>query len=155
MVGQNERAECVSVATIVDVPPLPGSPAVMRGEWVARQRRVAEFAVLETRTGAAVMIDERATRIACLVHGIAIERPRPGTVGAISAADTALLARAMLLGVARWEAYNGNTTHGASGDLCVSGLRHGTKTDAAGVPILTPLLRQELPLAIARAEAGR
>lgn len=71
------------------------------------------------------------------------------------AADAALLLRAMVLGVARWESFNRNTTPGTSGEVCVGGLRHGTELDAAGVPILTALLRRELPAAIAKAEGRR
>lgn len=75
-----ERAEPASERIPIVEPAAGGTPAVMKGEWITRQGRVAEFAILETRTGSAVMIDARATRIACLVHGIVIERPRGAVV---------------------------------------------------------------------------
>jgi hypothetical protein len=54
--------------------------------------------------------------------------------------DLTLLAWALADGSARYEPLSG----GGGGELCVDGMRHGTKLDKSGVPQLAPRARETL-----------
>jgi len=56
------------------------------------------------------------------------------------ASDAEVFTRAVIAGVARWEPFTGMIEEG---EVCVGGLRHGTRLEA-GVPVLSPLLRESL-----------
>lgn len=64
--------------------------------------------------------------------------------------DRAIILRAMLLGVARWEWFTGTKT---SGEFCFGGLRRCWALDDQGVPVIpNESSRQELINAVHKAE---
>lgn len=63
-----------------------------------------------------------------------------------AAADHALIAAALVAGIARWEPFS--ETNDGSGEVAVDGLRHATRLDTHGVPALTPMLRAKLTTAL-------
>jgi hypothetical protein len=58
-----------------------------------------------------------------------------------SAPDHALIAAAIVAGVARWEFFTGDRSRG---EICVGGLRYSSKLDEFGVPELNEITRAAL-----------
>lgn len=60
--------------------------------------------------------------------------------------DATLLLQAILFGIARWEPFGPGD---ARGEICFNGFRHLTKA-VKGIPTISPKLREDLELEVAR-----
>lgn len=73
-------------------------------------------------------------------YGITSDTERKANARLIAAApDHALVGWAMCVGSGRWEAWGDGR-----GEFCMNGLRHATKLDAFGIPVVTDAMRRAI-----------